>query len=183
MAESMNGSGWGKKAFVAINLVGGPLVLGSYWWGVTAPAQQTSLWGAVPADIQPLYTANMFVAAAGYFFFSHYILRHLDGERVRIPGLGGFAAFNICYFAILIPSALWLPLTRWMIDAPGPGRWAAVLAVLWTTAAGSLGVLWGVAKATPQGAKGRTLAILGALGFCLQTVILDAILWPLWFNG
>ena len=101
-----------KWLMVFINLTGGAAVLGSYAHGLlTHPGAGEVLWGGVPQSVRPFYTAGMFLAAAGYFAFTYFILFRLDPRDTRVYGRFGFNVFNALYAAILIPSALWMPLT------------------------------------------------------------------------
>jgi hypothetical protein len=166
-----------------LNVLGGIAVLGSYVHGiVTNPLTRGDVWGGVPAGLQPLYTVNMLLAAAGYFAFSYFVFFRVDPERARIAGRFGYRAFHWLYAAILIPSALWMPLTFAMLDSPGTGTWLAVRGVLTLTGLGSLGLLAAIATVRPaDGVTPRTIALLGCSFFCLQTAVLDAIIWPAYF--
>jgi hypothetical protein len=63
-----------KRWLIAIILIGGVAVLGSYIGGIQArPDAGQILWGGVPEKTRPLYTVNMFLAAAGYFLFTFFI--------------------------------------------------------------------------------------------------------------
>jgi len=101
-----------KWLLLFINIFGGIAVLGSYVQGILAhPRAAETLWGGVPLSIRPFYTAGMFLAAAGYFAFTYFILFRLDPRQARIFQRFGFGEFNALYAAILLPSALWMPLT------------------------------------------------------------------------
>ena len=83
---------------------------------------------------------------------------------------------------MLIPSALWMPLTFAMLDAPSPSLWLAIRAVLALVGLGSLGLVVAVATAQPLRAPiGRAVAVAGAIAFSFQTAVLDAIVWPAYF--
>lgn len=169
-----------RKNLFRLNLVGGTAVLLSYVFGALNAPATGSVWGDVPASIQPIYTANMFVAATGYFLFSHYIYRRMDPAATRLFGRFSYAGFNWIYAAILIPSALWLPLTNAMVESPGPLLWSLVCACLYTVAIGTVFLIFALIGAAPKD-RGRTWAIIGAVGFAVQTVLLDAIIWPAYF--
>jgi hypothetical protein len=158
-------------------------VLGSYVHGLAAnPLTRGALWGELPEALRPFYTLNMFLAAAGYFAFSSFVFRRLDPERTRIAGGFGFGAFTLLYALILLPSALWLPLTFEMIEAPSGALWLAIRVTLALVGLGSLGLLAAVASAVPHEAPGaRRIALVGASFFSLQTAVLDALVWPVYF--
>jgi quinol-cytochrome oxidoreductase complex cytochrome b subunit len=88
------------------------------------------------------------------------------------------------YALILLPSALWLPLTfayldAESVDAQSAPLWWAVQGVLFLVAIGSLGLVAALVVHPPRRATlWWALAILGAIAFAFQTVVLDALVWP-----
>ena len=172
-----------RALLIAVNVLGGMAVLGSYAHGIlTHPGTSGAVWGGVPGELRPWYVTSMVLAALGYFAFTYYVCFGLEPARVRIAGVLGFGAFVWLYAAVLAASALWMPLTFAMLAAPSGTLWLAIRAVLILVAAGSIGILLAVSAATP-GPSGwtRWLAIAGASAFCLQTVVLDALIWPAYF--
>jgi len=172
-----------RRSLLWLNVLGGIAVLGSYVHGLASnPLTRGAVWGDVPEALRPFYTINMFLAAAGYFAFSSYVFRQLDPARTRIAGRFGFGAFHVLYALILVPSALWLPLTFEMLAAPSAWLWLVIRIDLALVGLGSLGLMGAIASAQPPGAPGaRRLALLGTLFFCLQTALLDALIWPAYF--
>jgi len=168
---------------VWLNVLGGIAVLASYVVGIAMhPDSSGAVWGGVPESLQPLYTASMLLAAAGYFLFTSYAFFSLDAQSVRVFGRYGFGAINVNYAGILVPSALWMPLTFEMLAAPDRIVWLSIRIVLLIVGAASLALLAAVATAVPPGPKGsRSLAILGAVLFSFQTAVLDAVVWPAYF--
>lgn len=169
--------------FLALNLVGGVAVLASYAIGVAShPDAGSALWGGVPESLRPLYTVNMLLAAAGYLPFTGYLWRGVDPDRVRFAGRFGFDAILVCYALVLIPSALWLPLTFAWLESPSPLLWALVRIDLALVGVGALGILVALLTVDERGPRGwHAAAVVGCLPFVLQTAVLDAVLWPLWF--
>ena len=172
-----------KRILLGLNLLGGVAVLGSYYAGFAMhPESADALWGGVPDGLKPFYTVSMLLAAVGYFPFTCFLLFSVDADRARILGRFGFAWFNLLYALILIPSALWMPLTFSLIDSWRPGLWVSIRVVLALVGIGSLGLLAALitlAPARPQTL--RLLAIAGAVAFCVQTALLDATVWPAYF--
>jgi hypothetical protein len=171
-----------RRNLLWINLFGGIAVLGSYAYCLSSyPAQVGDFWGDVPAGLRPVYTANMFLAAAGYFAFTFFLRYRLEptsggGERF------GLGTFNALYALILVPSALWMPLTFAMLEAPSAGLWWAIRLTLAAVAAGSLGMLAGLVAVRPSPASlAHRLAVAGSLAFSFQTAVLDAVVWPAFF--
>jgi hypothetical protein len=171
-----------RLALAALNGVGGLAVLASYAVGLSRPGASEALWGGVPDALRPLYTVSMGLAAAGYFPMTGAVLFGLDAARTRVAGRLGYGSFLLAYALILAPSALWLPLTLQMVETPSPALWAAIRGVLALVAVGSLGVLAGLVSARPAPPpRLRALALAGALAFCFQTAVLDAVVWPACF--
>jgi hypothetical protein len=172
-----------RRSLFWLNLLGGCAVLGSYAHGLAShPLTRGEVWGGVPDPLRPLYTASMLLAAAGYFAFSFFVFFRLDPARTRVAGRFGFGAFHALYALILLPSALWMPLTFAMLDSPSGALWAAIRVALALVGIGSLGLVAAVASARPSEARlARAAAVAGALAFSFQTAVLDALVWPAYF--
>jgi hypothetical protein len=168
-----------------INIVGGVLVLGSYAHGlITHPANRDAIWGGVPEAIKPLYTANMLFAAAGYLAFTYFVMFRLNPDNVQLANLSGYKVFYIIYALILLPSAIWMPLTYAALGHPGSslyyGAIRITLAIVGLAALALLGVL--LALHSSESSPTYWLAIAGSVFFCIQTAVLDAIVWPAFFR-
>jgi hypothetical protein len=167
---------------LALNAVGGIAVLASYVDGLLGDtAVGNALWGGIPEALRPLYTVNMFLAAAGYFLFTPYIAFRLSRAGSQALGRVDFRWFYLLYALVLLPSALWLPLTAEMVSAPSSGLWLAIRIDLALVGLGALGLLAALASLPADAPKGRRLAMLGLLPFCLQTAVLDAAIWPAYY--
>ena len=166
-----------------LNIVGGIAILGSYGYGfATHPQSGEALWGGVPLGLRPLYTASMLLAAAGYFPLTAFLLFRADADRVRIAGRFGYGWLNVLYALILLPSALWMPLTFRLIAGWDVTLWWTIRVVLALVGLGSLGLLAALLTLTPRRpALAYGLAVVGAVLFCIQTVLLDALVWPAFF--
>jgi hypothetical protein len=172
-----------KTALVVINVIGGAAVLGSYVIGIlNHPETRGALWGEVPKAVMPVYTGMMFAAAAGYLAFTYFILFRLDPGEVTVAGRFSYGLFLWLYALILVPSALWMPLTFVMIDNPSLVTWIGIRAVLGITGIASLlllGALVAVQPALPAWA--HRFAVIGCAAFCVQTALLDALVWTAYF--
>lgn len=164
-----------RSSLLWINLLGGIAVLGSYAYGLAAnPLTRGDVWGGVPDALRPVYTVNMFLAAAGYFAFSYFVFFRVDPARLGV--------FHPLYLLILLPSALWLPLTFAMLEGPSPLLWWTIRGTLALVGLGSIGLLVALVAAPAREATGaRRLALFGCAAFCIQTAVLDAIIWPAFF--
>lgn len=171
-----------KLTMVWINVIGGIAVLGSYAYCIASYRSQVGdFWGGVPEGLRSLYTVNMFLAAAGYFAFTFFLLFRMSSAAPRRGGFG-VTTFNGLYALILVPSALWMPLTFAMLESPSDGLWWAIRLTLAAVGIGSLGLLAGLVAVRPTSKSlAHKLAIVGSLAFCMQTAVLDAVVWPAYF--
>jgi hypothetical protein len=165
-----------------INLFGGLAVLGSYAYClITYSAEAGDFWGGVPDGLRPLYTINMGLAAAGYFAFTYFLICRFEPPAGH-GGRFGLGTFNVLYAMILIPSALWMPLTFAMLESPSGGLWWAIRLSLVVVGIGSLGLLAGLVAVRPRSPSlAHKLAVAGGLAFSCQTALLDALVWPAYF--
>jgi hypothetical protein len=172
-----------RRSLWWINILGGSAVLASYAHGIASnPLTRGEVWGGVPDSLRPVYTISMLLAAAGYFAFSYFVFFRLDPATARIGSRIGFGAFNVLYALILIPSALWMPLTFTMLEAPSEELWWAIRLTLGLVGVASLGLLAALLTVQSPGAAGaRWVAVIGSVAFCFQTAILDALVWPAFF--
>jgi hypothetical protein len=166
-----------RWSLLAINLLGGSAVIGSYIWGLAGRSNAAdTLWGGVPEPIRPYYTAGMLLAAAGYFAFTYFILLRMDPENVKVFGCCDAGIIHYLYLGILVPSALWMPATFWAVDNPSVLAVWVVRGILILVALFSLGLLAALLGVKPRDpALAHALAVIGAVCFCIQTVILDAV--------
>jgi hypothetical protein len=177
-------SRWARKRLLGwINLLGGSAVLASYAYGLSAnPEMRSALWGGVPEAIRPLYTVSMFTAAAGYFLFTGFLFFRVDPRSARVAYRFGYGIFNLLYLLVLVPSALWLPLTASMIDQPSVGLWIAIRGVLTVVGLGSVGLIVALLRLSPHPTGvSYHLAVAGSIAFTFQTALLDALVWPIFF--
>lgn len=174
-----------KRWLLVVILVGGPAVLASYAWGLgTQPALRDALWGGVPAGLRPLYAVSMLVAAASYMAFTYFLLFRVDAAAARVAGRLKYGVFVLLYALILVPSALWMPLTLVMLEDPRTAVWLTIRVVLWVVALGSLGLmaaLMGLDQRLPR--RAYWSAVAGSALFSVHTVVLDALLWPAYFEA
>lgn len=172
------------RRLVVLNVVGGAAVLGSYAWGLLARSESVgALWGGVPDALRPLYTTNMLLAAAGYFLFTPYVLLRLPPDATRVAGGFGYRAFAALYALVLVPSALWMPLTFLVLEHPSAWLWWIVRLDLALVGLGAVGICAALLalRAPAPAPRGRVLAVVGTLPFVLQTAVLDALVWPAYF--
>lgn len=172
-----------RLLLISINVVGGIAVLGSYVWGFQAnPSSRAELWGATPGGLIPVYTVSMLAAATGYFLFTSFFLLRVDPHRVRIFGRFGFGAVQALYLGILIPSALWMPLTFAMLQVPSVALWLGIRLVLALVGLSSMLLLAALLRSDLDRSGGfYWAAVAGLTAFCFQTAVLDAVVWPHFF--
>lgn len=171
-----------RLLLLAINVLGGAAVLGSYAVGIRSHANAgTALWGGVPEALRPVYTASMLSATVGYLAFTAYVLFRVEPEAARV-GPFGYGALLALYLAILVPSALWMPLTFGYLAAPSRLGWIAVRLDLFAVALGALAMIAALARVEPaEPRKAHRAARVGAIAFAVQCAVLDPLIWPAFF--
>jgi hypothetical protein len=172
-----------KLAMGVISVLGGIAVLGSYVLEIARhPGQGDALWGNIPEWVRPYYSSWMPVAAVGYLTFTYFWFFRVDPERTRIGGRYSLGLVNWLYLLILIPSALWMPLTFAYLESPTRLGWVTVRLDLFAVALGALGMIWALAKVEPSEPRtSHRVALVGAFGFAVQCAILDPLVWPAFF--
>jgi len=172
-----------KKRWVAINVVGGTAVLGSYAHGLTThPQTREMLWGDMPAPLQNIYGVTMWLAAAGYLVFMHHVFFRIDTAEARVGERFGFGVINTCCAAVVFASALWMPLTFAYLDQPSTALWALIRVDLLIVGIGAISLIVALFNLRPRPTGwGGVIVILALLPFALQTAFLDAFVWPAFF--
>jgi len=172
-----------KRTLVWIVLLGGTAVLASYAFSLGFdPATQAALWGGVPPALLPAYVTSMALAMAGYLVFTYFLLFPADPDRARIAGRFGYGLLQGLYLMILVPSALWLPLTSAMVQQPSSLLWLGIRLVLTLVGLGSVGLLLALLTWRPRWPAGAYwLAVAGSVAFCFQTAVLDLFVWTAFF--
>ena len=169
-----------KLALLLIILVAGTAVMVSYVYPVmTQPQYVEPAWGGVTPDIRRFYAPSMLLAASGYFFFTYFLLFRVNPDEVRIGGRFGFSVFNVLYAAILLGSALYMPLTFAFVAQPRVLLWWIIRLVLIVVGLASLCLLGSLLALRPRRpAWAYWLAVAGTVTFSFQTAVLDMLVWP-----
>jgi hypothetical protein len=174
-----------KKQWLAINVLGGVAVLGSYAHGlITHPETRNLLWGDMPEALKDVYGVTMWLATAGYLVFMHYVLFRIDPPGVRVGKQLGFGVINACCAAVVVASALWMPLTFSYLADPSTALWVLIRVDLIVVGIGAVGLIVVLFNLSPRptGWVGSA-TIVALLLFALQTAFLDPFVWPLFFRG
>lgn len=164
---------------LVIIVAGGLAVLGSYFLGLRGGSEGSSaLWGGVPERARPVYVASMLVSVIGYFAVLWYLFFELTPSEVTIGGQGGFTLLYPIFVIMLIPSALWLPLTKRYLSRTTLGRWIAVRSVLFLVGLASIALVWALFVLKPAGGGvAYWFAVAGSLYFAFHTFVLDGLVW------
>ena len=159
-------------------------VIGSYIFGLRGDSGTAVLWGGVPENIRPVYTVSMVLSAIGYFAFLNLLLLRVDPKEVTVGRRFGYSIFYPIFCLILVPSAIWMPLTNLYADEPGSGTWAGIRIVLFLVGLASIALAWALFVLRPRNRdKACWAAVVGSCYFAFHTFVLDAILWAALFRG
>lgn len=181
-ALSAEDSGY-RRAMLQLIAIGGSAVLASYLLAFD-PEVGSKLWGGLPeGPVRRLYTVNMLLAAAGFFPATWWLVFATPASALRERTGVGIEGLLSLYAAILMASALWLPLTALYVAAPSPIVWIAVRAVLLVTGLAATGVGFLLIRlASRTGRAGAWIAVFAFFFFWLQTMVLDALVWPHYYS-
>ena len=171
-----------RRSLVRLIAIGGSAVLASYLLALD-PAIGGSLWGGIPeGPVRDLYTINMFLAAAGFFPATWLLVFATPASALPERTGSGFPALFVLYAAILMASALWLPLTALYVSAPSTPVWILVRLVLLVVggAATLLGAM--LIRLARRGPASAWLPVGAFFFFWLQTMVLDALVWPHYYS-
>ncbi|MGM0386239.1 MAG: hypothetical protein ACQERF_09715 [Actinomycetota bacterium] len=172
-----------KMVLGMVVVLGGTSVLGSYVWGVTSISNVAEFWGDTPDGLIPLYTVSMLLGAASFFAILWFVLVKLNPPEVRIWERFGYEAFPWIMLAILVPSALWMPLVALMVAEPSEPVWWAIRVSLFVVGFASLALVLALARIRPRTPVwAHRLALAGSVVFTVHTLFLDALLWPAFFR-
>ena len=130
----------------------------------------------------------MFVAAAGYLLMMHrFFLAWTEDEVASLhwPWSSddgrGVQRLMMLYAAFLLCSLVWIDLTRMYIEGPSTAGMVAIVAVLWTAGAASVGFAVLVWPARER-LEGATLAVAGSVMLSIQCTWWDALYWVMNFG-
>jgi hypothetical protein len=158
-------------------------VLGSYAHGLlTHPQTRYRLWGDMPGPLQDVYGVTMWLATAGYLVFMHFVLFRVDPAEARVGQQFGFGVINACCAAVVVASALWMPLTFVYLATPSTALWVLIRADLIVVGIGAVGLIVALVNLSPRptGWAG-VVTTVALLLFALQTTFLDPFVWPAFF--
>ncbi len=172
-----------KYIFYTINILGGISVLFSYAHGlITHVELRDYLWGGITEFIRPFYTINMFLATAGYFFFTSYVINKMFRTKHHQFKKIHFVIINILYAGIIIPSALWMPMTFQVLTYSSDLLWIGIRIILLIVGLSSSGLMLFFFFSRIRTNDWHYFAgVMGLIPFWIQTMILDALVWPYFF--
>lgn len=167
-----------QKLFLTINLIGGILVLTSYYWGIQSDKGIEAFWGGVPNDLRSVFMFSMLISATSFFIFSIYIFKNIRTELLQ-SSLGGVLPYLILFGVIQLASALWMPLVGIMISNPTTILWIGIRMVLIAVPLAALVIFFLLLKLSPKQSDFFYYSTLISLTiFLIHTGILDAVIWP-----
>jgi hypothetical protein len=170
---------------LAILAAGGAAVVGSYIQGFkTHTGGAEALWGGVKGRMRIFNYVTMLLAVIGFFAFSYWLFFQVNPDNIIIGSSLDYWIFDVIFLVILIPSALWMPLTFAYMKKPSFARWIGVRLVLALAGIGSLALLWAILCSTPLDDNiAYWFAVGGAAAFSLQTAVMDMLIWPALFKA
>ena len=171
-----------RRAFLRLIAIGGSAVLASYLLALD-PEVGGRLWGGIPEGrIRDLYTVNMFLAAFGFFPATWWLVFATPASALRERTGVGVEILFVVYAAILTTAALWLPLTALHISSPSSAVWILIRLVLFITGTAATVLYALLVRLARRGPATVWLAVVAFFFFWLQTMVLDALVWPHYYS-
>lgn len=173
-----------RRALLLLIAMGGSTVLASYVLAfVLEPEIRTGLWGGIPeGGMRDFYTVNMFIAAASFFPMTYALGFATPASELKARTGIGFIGMLGAYAAILMASALWLPLTALYLGKPIGILWWLIRIDLLIVGAGASVLFYMLIRRALGGPALIWLAAVLFFFFWLQTAVLDALVWPYYFH-
>ena len=167
-----------QKIFIAINVIGGVLVLASYYWGIKSDKGINAFWGEIPNSIKSVYTVSMIISAISFFVFSAYIFKNIATGLLQ-SSMGGVLPYLFFFGVIQIASALWMPLVGIMVSNPSTLLWIGIRVALAVVAIVALAIFFLLLRISPkQSSLFYYTTLISLVIFTIHTGILDAVIWP-----
>ena len=171
-----------RRSLLLLIAIGGTAVLASYALAfVWSPASADALWGDLPQEWHGFYTVNMWLAAIGFFPVTFVLGWKTPLDAFATWAGASWSTMMRAYAAILIPSALWLPLTALHVEDPSPLLWIAIRIVLFLVGGGASVLGYMLIRRARRGPALVWAAVASFFFFWLQTMVLDALVWPVYF--
>ena len=171
-----------RRALLQLIALGGSAVLASYLLAFD-PAVGSRLWGGIPeGGIRDLYTVNMLLAALGFFPATHRLAFATPAHALKARTGIGFQGMFVAYAAILMASALWLPLTALQLGQRSIALWVLIRLVLLVVGGGATVLGYMLIRVARQGPPSAWLSVVAFVFFWLQTMVLDALVWPYYYS-
>ncbi len=172
-----------RRALLLLIAIGGTGVLASYLLAFALePSIRTGLWGELPEAWRGYYTINMLLAAVGFFPLTYWLALATPIESFADYTGTRFEVMVAAYAAILMPSALWLPLTALYLGSPSTPLWWGIRVVLLLVGLAASVLGWLLIRRARRGPGRVWVAVVAFFFFWLQTMVLDALVWPVYFR-
>ena len=168
-----------RLSLFVINGLLGTTVLLSYIWGVSSAEDPLALWGKMPEEYISYITGSMLIAALGYIIFTLYVAFGRDITNSEKP----FYQYNLTYIILLASASIWMPLTVLYVDTSSFIYWILIVLSLYMVGFMSCFMTYLLIKSIPKSNnKWKNIAIGGSIWFIFHTLILDAIMWVIYFH-
>ena len=166
-----------SKKFFILTIILGLIGVGiSYNLGMSnMPNGLNDLWGETPDQIKPIYFLTTSLAFIGFAFAFFFLVFKTD--------LFNYYPLSRSAIIILVASMLWLPYTSEMVNSPSSFTWIKIRISLLLVALGSwffMRRVWLTDSSENQ--IWKKLALVGSAIFFFHTLIMDALLWPIFFR-
>lgn len=172
----------------------GPIILATYAYGVSKMSNPEKLWGGIPESWRKFNVICMFISAVGFLIMWWMFLFQWETQSVEAlswpwqsESTGGYNRLFICFCLVMIPSAMWIEMTKFHISQPKKWTPFATIGILILVSIGN--ILFMLISWEAWQTKIGDLAwlpFIGSLMFSIQVIFNDAIWWSIafpWSSG
>lgn len=170
-----------QKTLLLIVIPSGILLILSYIFCIGDNAD--IMWGGISKGYRTVYLVSILLSTVCFFVSFSYIFSNILSGGISLPFSLDTRIVHITYTILLISSILWTPLVRVMVDNPSDIVWFFVRAVLMITGI-SFFSLFVLLLKIPLQEKNTyyILSVVSSFILFFHTFVLDALIWPYFWN-
>lgn len=174
-----------QALFIAVNLIGGVLVLGSYAIGLGFfPEHRNDLWGGVQGTWRMTFLISMFLATAGYLIFCYFVVFKDGAQLWGVDSILGPHSISLITVVFLVSASIWMPTTISYLHTGNAAWWFLTVGALWTTAISllTLTTMVSFSNVEPIAVLTRVSCTAGLFLITAHCLVMDALIWVLLFH-
>ncbi|MBI21466.1 MAG: hypothetical protein CL780_04380 [Chloroflexi bacterium] len=172
--------------FLLINIIGGILVISSYFWGyIKYPFHRNLLWGSIGLNFQKVFVLSMICGMLGYLVSAFWFWKIINHDNFIFGNNYDFHIIITSFSFFLGISALWMPMAIKSLISKNKLYINITKLILVFVAILSLFILYSIVTSNDienNMIPGKNIPIIGWAILSIHTVIFDCVIWSFKFN-